>query len=144
VKATLKKKYYNEHTIEVVRRSLLGAQVAILFFLLLNLIGCDETPNFGPGFVVLSQSQATYSQLASTVLPLCIGCHSDQNASGQVSFSSYASTMDSAGTIVPYQPYQSQMFMMTSTGEMPKEGPSLSAVQLAQIYYWIAYGAPNN
>jgi len=117
----------------------------ILFWATLSLASCNVSPNLGGGIVPLSQAQATYTQLSSNILQTrCLSCHSDQRPSGQVSFSSYASTMASAGTVVPYQPYQSQLFKMTSTAQMPQGGSSLSNTQLSQIYYWIAYGAPNN
>jgi hypothetical protein len=116
-----------------------------LFCLLLILAGCNNSPNLGGTSEVLAQAQATYTLLNSTVLtPKCVSCHSDPNPSGQVSFSSYASTLASAGTVVPYQPYQSQIYMMTSTGQMPQGGIPLTSAELRLVYYWLAYGAPNN
>ncbi|MBX9766147.1 MAG: c-type cytochrome [Bdellovibrionales bacterium] len=72
----------------------------------------------------------------------CLGCHNSANPSGGVSFSTYASTMNTvqAGNVNASALYQS----VIPTGTMPKGGAKLSASEVSAIQTWIQNGALNN
>lgn len=105
------------------------------------LVACDADP-FG---TLGSASTATFSQVRTTILsPKCEKCHASDDSDGGVSVSTYDDLMSSAGAVVPYQPYQSQLYAQCASGEMPDDGPKLSQSELQLIYTWIALGAHND
>lgn len=121
-------------------------RAALAMLLALGLLsGCDTS---GTQSTLVGSSVAggaTYTAVATQILgPKCTRCHSEADAKGGVSFSSYASTIASPGAVVPYQPHVSRLFMKTYDGEMPEDGQRLSGAELELLYDWISLGAPNN
>jgi hypothetical protein len=122
--------------IQIASRTVLWA----IFFVVLA--ACNNTPNFA---VAGSAPQATFAYVTSTILqPMCSRCHSPSIINGGVVVSNYDSVMGSPGAVIPYQPYQSNIFKQCYLGYMPQGGPPLSSSQLTLIYDWIANGALNN
>lgn len=106
------------------------------------LLSCGATPF--PGVPPLT-TEPTFNAVQTTILtPACVRCHSSDHAAGSVSVSTYDDLMASAGAVVPFQPYQSQLFMQCYHGDMPDDGTPLTTVQLQLLYGWIANGAHNN
>jgi hypothetical protein len=117
-----------------------GAVLWTGFFLVLT--ACNNKPNFA---VADSASPATFPLVTSTILqPLCSRCHSPSILNGGVVLTTYDSLMGSPGAVIPYQPYQSNIFKQCYLEYMPQGGPPLSSAQLTLIYDWIANGALNN
>ena len=111
--------------------------------LFVSMLGsCGATPF--PGAPV-SVQEPTFTAVANTILgPACLSCHNANDPRGGVDLSTYQAVMTSPGSVVPYQPYQSQLFSQCYSGRMPREAARLSATQLQLIYDWISYGATNN
>lgn len=86
--------------------------------------------------------EAKFSSINRLILQTeCLGCHSSGNASGGVSYSTYASTMN---TVQPGNVNASALYTSVSTGRMPKGGNRLTPSEVAAIQTWIQNGAPNN
>lgn len=83
-----------------------------------------------------------FSSINKLVLQMsCLGCHNSTTPSGGVSYSTYASTLN---TVQPGNVNASALYISISTGKMPKGGTPLSSSQLSVIQTWIQNGAPNN
>lgn len=86
--------------------------------------------------------QSTFASINQLILaPKCLGCHNSASAQGGVSFSTYASTMN---TVQAGNPNSSSLYTATSTGRMPRGSSMLTASELMAIQNWISSGAKNN
>lgn len=78
----------------------------------------------------------------------CLVCHDQDDASGGLDLSSFASLMQGGGsgrTIVPGRPAQSRLYRLVAHDErpfMPKDSDQLAAREIETIRAWIANGAP--
>lgn len=109
--------------------------------LLLN--SCGAGPNFGISKPLSVPSNFSYIQ-SQILIPNCGSCHTPPLVTSSFDVSSYSSIMASPGGITPYQPYVSELYKQTYSGNMPRNGTALTSSQLQSIYNWIALGAPNN
>ncbi|MCB1049043.1 MAG: hypothetical protein H6510_00805 [Acidobacteria bacterium] len=77
--------------------------------------------------------------------PICRDCHLLGNTEGMFSMDTYASAMAGGQSMLPgftpYQPQNSQIYVRTAAGDMPKGGPPLTSEQLSRILDWINAGA---
>ena len=97
-----------------------------------------------PNTLGVNSQEVSYQQIHTTIIaPKCLSCHSDTDPQGNVSYSSYAATMASLGSVVPYTPYQSKFYQQCINRKMPPDTP-LPNNELQMIYNWIALGAKNN
>lgn len=82
----------------------------------------------------------TFASINANILSKrCLGCHNVGNPSGGVSFSTYASAMNTVQRTLPLQStmYTSVAVRMT----MPKSGGGLNAAETKAIFDWITSGA---
>ena len=124
-------------------KSLSQAEIQSLFNWIQSGVSATTTPVVTPPVTTPPALAATFSSIKTNILtPKCIGCHSSSSASGGISFSTYASTMN---TVVATNPNSSGLYTSTATRKsMPKSGTLLTAAQTAIISQWIMAGAPNN
>ena len=86
----------------------------------------------------------TFASINRLILqPKCLGCHNSGNSQGGVSFSSYASTMN---TVQPGNINASSLYTSTVRpgGDMPRGSAPLSSAEMSTIQTWIVNGAMNN
>jgi mono/diheme cytochrome c family protein len=88
-------------------------------------------------------SSATFTQVNQQILtPSCVSCH---HAGGQSpDLSSYASFATNTEYVVPGNPSQSLIYTVTESGQMPQNGPALTAAQEQLLSSWIAASAQND
>ncbi|NBT57812.1 hypothetical protein EBT16_03410 [bacterium] len=111
--------------------------------LLFALVSCNKSPSYSK--VSSASLNSSFSAIKATILDVkCSKCHSPTRPEGGVSLSSYDDVMSSPGTVIPFQPHQSQLFWQCYKGYMPEREPALSALELQTLYDWISNGAPNN
>lgn len=81
-----------------------------------------------------------YASINANILSRrCLGCHNVANPNGGVSFSTYASTMN---TVQRTLPLQSTMYTAVAVRmTMPKSGGALNAAETKAIFDWITAGA---
>jgi uncharacterized membrane protein len=105
--------------------------------------GLNTTPVSPPPVTPPTTLTATFSSIKANILNTrCLSCHSSSNAAKGISFSTYASTMN---TVVATDPSKSVLYTFTAIKKtMPPSGGLLTAAQTAVISQWIAAGAPNN
>ncbi len=92
----------------------------------------------GPSFTSLSQNIFT---------PKCVTCHSGSNPPGNTDLSQYETIVHNsrhADLVVPGKPENSHLFEVLHSGEMPPNGPALSAEEIQAVSGWISGGALNN
>lgn len=82
----------------------------------------------------------TFASINANILSKrCLGCHNVGNPAGGVSYSTYASTMN---TVQRTLPLQSTMYTSVATRmTMPKSGGALNAAETKAIFDWITAGA---
>lgn len=105
-------------------------------------LGFSTAPVIGnlPPVIPLAPNFASIN--ANILSRRCLGCHRTGNTSGGVSFSTYASTMN---TVQPTLPLQSSMYTAVAVRMvMPRSGGPLSAAETRAIFDWITAGAANN
>lgn len=97
--------------------------------------------NLPPGTVI--PLAPNYTSINANILSKrCLGCHNVGNPSGGVSFSTYASAMN---TVQRTLPLQSSMYTATAVRRvMPPSGGALNAAETKAIFDWITAGAANN
>lgn len=85
------------------------------------------------------------------VLPIfianCVRCHSGEsppNGLRLINFETVIKGSSYLPILIPGEPENSLLYLMTSKGTMPAVGYPLNAVQVQTIYDWIAAGAPEN
>ena len=88
-------------------------------------------------------SLALQSEAMKVIQGRCVSCHNSGNPQGGVSFSTYASTMN---TVQPGNINASSLYTSTMRpgGDMPRGGTPLSSAEMNAIQTWIMNGAPNN
>lgn len=93
----------------------------------------------------ISSSQLDFEIISNAVLKQsCTECHSDANPAGAnpaggIDLSTYKSSMAS-GTIVPFKPLESRLFLSILNGSMPLSG-RVSSANLEKLRLWIENGA---
>jgi uncharacterized membrane protein len=110
---------------------------------LLAIEGCNSGPTLDG--VSATAEQRKFSSISSTILvPKCAMCHAPEGARAGVVVTSYEDLMSSPGAVVPFSPLASQLYRQCLSGEMPRDMPHLSSLELRMIYDWISYGAKND
>lgn len=104
-------------------------------------LGFATAPVIGtlpPGTVI--PLAPTYASINANILSRrCLGCHNVANPSGGVSFSTYASAMN---TVQRTLPLQSSMYTAVAVRmTMPKSGGALNSAETKAIFDWITAGA---
>jgi len=84
-----------------------------------------------------------------TVRPLlerrCVRCHGPERTEGGLDLSRREAALAGGETgeaIVPGKPDESLIVQLVEAGEMPKEGPLLTAAEIQALRRWIELGAP--
>lgn len=95
-------------------------------------------------FLALAVSLPLAAQVdfATTIHPIlvtrCAPCHSGPSPQGDFSVESRAAILKA---IKPSKPEESLLLSRVKAGEMPLNGPKLTAAQIASLEHWIAEGA---
>ncbi len=103
----------------------------------------DQPVNLPPGSGPIPLGP-TYASIYQNILKnACLGCHNSANQRGGVSFSTYASTMN---TVQRTLPMNSGLYLSVAVNPtMPQGAPgSLTTAEKNAIFQWITNGAANN
>jgi len=104
--------------------------------------GAPAPPPNNAGAGPAPASGATFKQVYSQILaPKCLSCHS---GSTNPNLSSWAAFAQDTRYVLPGNPSQSDIYVQTSSGTMPKNGTPLAQSELTLLYNWIEAGALNN
>ena len=88
--------------------------------------------------------EATFTSIHALILvPKCLGCHNPGGEEPNIDYTDYQTSLQT-GQITPGDPDDSDMYSECADGDMPLNGPMLSAAELAAIEQWIGDGAMNN
>lgn len=100
--------------------------------------GSGGTGGGGPTAAATATFQQVYSQILA---PKCVTCHS---GSTNPNLSAWASFARDTRYVLPGNPGQSDIYVQTSSGSMPKNSTALTQTELTLLYNWIEQGALNN
>lgn len=123
---------------------LVSLSVGFFFLFAFFLNGCGfnnpKTPfsvQTDPPTPTPSPMTNSFSSLRQYVLlPKCSACHGTNM--GNYDY------LISKKYVVPGSPGSSVLYQDVRTGNMPKNNPALSSIEVSSIYSWIQSGAPNN
>ena len=86
----------------------------------------------------------TFSSINDSIFkPSCVTCHSGAEPKGKVDLTSYEKLMAS-GSVVKGKPFESKLYLVVDSGDMPPEGASIPSSLVDDIYKWIKEGANAN
>jgi uncharacterized membrane protein len=93
----------------------------------------------------------TSVSFAKDVLPIldsrCLSCHGGGQTQRGLSVASYATLMAGSqrgSVVIPSDAANSILVQLIQSGQMPKNGPSLTPAEIQTIVDWINAGALNN
>lgn len=91
--------------------------------------------------LISAHAAPTFSSINDNIIKAsCVSCHSGAEPKGNIDLTSYEKII-SSGVVVKFKPFESKLYLVVDSGEMPPEGASVPPPYVEDLFKWIKEGA---